>query len=115
MKDKQVFPTSVGIADIGYFDNMLHADPKIREAKKQFMLRVFDAAVLLGVPAVCGFVGGLDDTNDRFRSWHGLWHVLNQLATFFAFKVFAGSNCFRSNPAGPAKEIPAPGNSFGRK
>jgi sugar phosphate isomerase/epimerase len=49
--------TGVGIADIGYFDNMLHADPAIREAKKQFMLRVFDAAVLLGVPAVCGFVG----------------------------------------------------------
>ena len=49
--------TGVGIADIGYFDNMLHADPKIREAKKEFMLRVFDAAVLLGAPAVCGFVG----------------------------------------------------------
>ncbi|MFP6624111.1 MAG: TIM barrel protein [Myxococcota bacterium] len=53
--------TGVGIADIGYFDNMLHADPAIREAKKQFMLRVFDAAVLLGVPAVCGFVGKAAD------------------------------------------------------
>jgi len=53
--------TGVGIADIGYFDNMLHADPKIREAKRQFMLRVFDAAVLLGVPAVCGFVGKAGD------------------------------------------------------
>ncbi|MEE2673555.1 MAG: TIM barrel protein [Myxococcota bacterium] len=53
--------TGVGIADIGYFDNMLHADPSIREAKKNFMLRVFDAAVLLDVPAVCGFVGKAAD------------------------------------------------------
>jgi sugar phosphate isomerase/epimerase len=49
--------TGVGIADLGYFDNMLHADPAIRARKHEFMLRVFDAAVLLGVPAVCGFVG----------------------------------------------------------
>jgi sugar phosphate isomerase/epimerase len=49
--------TGVGLADIGYFDNMLHASPKIREQKREFMLRVFDAAVLLGAPAVCGFVG----------------------------------------------------------
>ena len=49
--------TGVGIADVGYFDNMLSADPKIREQKREFMLRVFDAAVLLGAPAVCGFVG----------------------------------------------------------
>ena len=43
-----VAQTGVEIADIGYFDNMLHGDPAIR---------VFDAAVLLGCPAVCGFVG----------------------------------------------------------
>lgn len=49
--------TGVGIADIGYFDNMLHADPALRRKKRDFMLRVFDAAVLLGCPAVCGFVG----------------------------------------------------------
>ena len=49
--------TGVGIADLGYFDNMLHADPAIRARKHELMLRVFDAAVLLGVPAVCGFVG----------------------------------------------------------
>jgi hypothetical protein len=36
---------------------MLHADPGIRRKKHDFMLRVFDAAVLLGCPAVCGFVG----------------------------------------------------------
>jgi sugar phosphate isomerase/epimerase len=49
--------TGVGIADLGYFDNLLHADPGIRRAKHEFLLRVLDAAVLLGVPAVCGFVG----------------------------------------------------------
>ena len=49
--------SGVGIADIGYFDNMLHDDPAIRRSKHDFMLRVFDAAVELGVPAVCGFVG----------------------------------------------------------
>lgn len=47
----------VGISDLGYFDNMLHHDAAIREQKRQFMLRVFDAAVLLEVDAVCGFVG----------------------------------------------------------
>jgi sugar phosphate isomerase/epimerase len=49
--------TGVGLTDIGYFDNMLHHDPAIRKKKHDFMLRVFDAAVLLGVEAVCGFVG----------------------------------------------------------
>src|SRR6476660_9783015 len=47
----------IGISDIGYFDNMLHDDPAIRQKKHEFMLRVFDAAALLGVDAVCGFVG----------------------------------------------------------
>jgi len=47
----------IGISDIGYFDNMLHDDPAIRQKKHDFMLRVFDAATLLGVDAVCGFVG----------------------------------------------------------
>lgn len=47
----------IGLSDLGYFDNMLHHEPAVREKKRQFMLRVFDAAVLLGVPAVCGFVG----------------------------------------------------------
>ena len=49
--------TGVGISDIAYFDNMLHDDPAVRKKKHDFMLRVFDAAVLLGVNAVCGFVG----------------------------------------------------------
>jgi len=47
----------IGLSDLAYFDNMLHHDPAVREKKRQFMLRVFDAAVMLGVDAVCGFVG----------------------------------------------------------
>jgi sugar phosphate isomerase/epimerase len=49
--------TGVGLSDIGYFDNMLHHDAAVRHRKHDFMRRVFDAAVLLGVDAVCGFVG----------------------------------------------------------
>ncbi|MBI3652289.1 MAG: sugar phosphate isomerase/epimerase [Acidobacteria bacterium] len=48
---------NIGVSDLGYFDNMLHDDPAIRKKKHEFMLRVFDAAELLGVDAVCGFVG----------------------------------------------------------
>jgi len=47
----------IGISEVGYFDNMLHDDPAIRKKKYDFMLRAFDAAALLGVDAVCGFVG----------------------------------------------------------
>lgn len=49
--------TGVGLSDLAYFDNMLVADGTLRRRKHEFMLRVFDAAVLLGTPAVCGFVG----------------------------------------------------------
>jgi sugar phosphate isomerase/epimerase len=49
--------TGVGLSDIGYFDNMLHHDPALRKKKRDYMLRVFDTAALLGVDAVCGFVG----------------------------------------------------------
>lgn len=49
--------TGVGLSDLAYFDNMLVADPAARRKKYEFMLRVFDAAVLLGTDAVCGFVG----------------------------------------------------------
>ena len=52
-----VSSTGVEIADIGYFDDLLHEDPSIRAKKHEFMVSVMDAAVLLGVPAVCGFVG----------------------------------------------------------
>jgi hypothetical protein len=36
---------------------MLHHDPTVRKTKHDFMMRVFDAAALLGAEAVCGFVG----------------------------------------------------------
>jgi len=49
--------TGVEIADVAFFDNMLHGHSPTRKKKMDFMLRVFDAAVLLGCPAVCGFVG----------------------------------------------------------
>jgi sugar phosphate isomerase/epimerase len=49
--------TGLTLSDLGYFDNMLHHDATIRQQKHAFMLRVFDAAVHLGVTAVCGFVG----------------------------------------------------------
>ncbi len=49
--------SGVTIADLAYFDNLLHEDPAIRKKKHAFMRRVFDAAVLLGIDAVCGFVG----------------------------------------------------------
>jgi sugar phosphate isomerase/epimerase len=49
--------TAVGISEVAYFDNLLHHDPAVRQKKHEFMLRVFDTAVLLGVEAVCGFVG----------------------------------------------------------
>ncbi len=49
--------TGVGLSDLAYFDNMLVADSAARRAKHEFMLRVFDAAVLLETNAVCGFVG----------------------------------------------------------
>ena len=49
--------TGTGLSDLAYFDNLLHYDPDIRKRKHDFLLKVFDAAVLLGVNAVCGFVG----------------------------------------------------------
>ena len=49
--------TGVGLSDLAYFDNLLVADDAARRVKHDFMLRVFDAAVLLETNAVCGFVG----------------------------------------------------------
>jgi len=65
--------TGVGLSDIAYFDNMLHHDPAVRRKKHDFMLRVFDAAVLLNVNAVCGFVGrnqqhGMDENLADFEN-----------------------------------------------
>jgi sugar phosphate isomerase/epimerase len=49
--------SGVRISDIACFDNLLHEDPAIRRQKHEFLLRVFDAAALLGLDGVCGFVG----------------------------------------------------------
>jgi sugar phosphate isomerase/epimerase len=49
--------TGTRISDLAYFDNLLHHDPQTRKKKHDFVRRMFDAAVLLGVDAVCGFVG----------------------------------------------------------
>jgi sugar phosphate isomerase/epimerase len=66
--------SKVGISDIGYFDNMLHHDAAVRGKKHDFMTRVFDAAVLLGVDAVCGFVGrnqqrSMEENLIDFEQW----------------------------------------------
>ena len=37
----------IGLSDVGYFDNMLHHEPAVRKKKHDFMMRMFDAAVLL--------------------------------------------------------------------
>src|SRR5215813_12375207 len=65
----------IGLSDLAYFDNMLHEDPAIRKKKHDFMLRVFDAAVLLGVDAVCGFVGR--------NQQHGMDQNLGDFEEFF--------------------------------
>ena len=52
-----VAATGTRISDLAYFDNLLHHDAATRKKKHDFVRRVFDAAAMLGVDAVCGFVG----------------------------------------------------------
>ncbi len=64
--------TRVGLSDVTYFDNMLTDDNANRKKKFDFMVRAMDAAVMLGVKAVCGFVGrnvklGMDQNYDMFE------------------------------------------------
>jgi sugar phosphate isomerase/epimerase len=71
---KALAASRVGISDIGYFDNMLHHDAAVRQKKHDFMMRVFDTAVFLGVNAVCGFVGRnaqrtMDENLLDFEAW----------------------------------------------
>jgi sugar phosphate isomerase/epimerase len=71
---KSLEANQVGLSDVGYFDNMLHHDPAVRQKKHDFMLRTFDAAQLLGVDAVCGFVGRnaqhtMDENLIDFEQW----------------------------------------------
>jgi sugar phosphate isomerase/epimerase len=54
---KALDASRLGLSDLAYFDNMLVDDPANRKKKHEFMRRVFEAASLLGVSAVCGFVG----------------------------------------------------------
>jgi len=53
----------IGISEVGFFDNLLHDDPVLREKKHSYMKKTMDTAVLLGVDAVCGFVGRNQKTN----------------------------------------------------
>src|SRR5215467_6227269 len=55
--EKALQSARIGISDVAYFDNMLHDNSAIRKKKHDFMMRTFEAASLLGVDAVCGFVG----------------------------------------------------------
>ncbi|MPZ17444.1 MAG: TIM barrel protein [Luteitalea sp.] len=56
----------IGISEVGYFDNMLHPDAALLKKKHDFMRRVFEACELLGVEAVCGFVGrNFDQSMDQ--------------------------------------------------
>src|SRR3569623_531433 len=49
--------TGVGVTDIAFFDNLLHDDAAIRRKKHDFVIRMMDAAAMLGVEAICGFIG----------------------------------------------------------
>jgi sugar phosphate isomerase/epimerase len=65
--------TGVGLSDLAYFDNMLAPDDGVRRRKHELMVRVFDAAVLLGTDAVAGFVGrnpllGMDANLEMFEA-----------------------------------------------
>jgi sugar phosphate isomerase/epimerase len=53
----------IGISEVGFFDNLLHDDPVLRAKKHSYMKKTMDTAVLLGVDAVCGFVGRNQKTN----------------------------------------------------
>jgi|SRR5438552_3714897 len=48
--------SGVSFSDIGYFDNMLVGDERLRRVKHDWMVKIMDAAVALGVKAVCEFV-----------------------------------------------------------
>lgn len=48
---------NLSIDSIGYFDDHLIDDPEQRRIKFDHMMKVMDAAVLLGVKQICGFVG----------------------------------------------------------
>ena len=49
--------TGVAIADVAYFDDMLHEDPAIRRKKHDFMIRRWTPPCCSASAAVTGFVG----------------------------------------------------------
>jgi sugar phosphate isomerase/epimerase len=49
--------SEMSFSDLAYFDNMLVGDERLRRIKHEWMVKLMDAAVALGVKAVCGFVG----------------------------------------------------------
>src|SRR6185503_12171909 len=49
--------SEMSFSDLGYFDNMLVGDERLRRIKHGWMVKIMDAAVALGGKAVCGFVG----------------------------------------------------------
>lgn len=58
--------TGIGITEIGYFDDMICADDKLRKQRHDHMYRVIDTAILLKekgvkVDAIVGFVGRNQD------------------------------------------------------
>jgi len=53
----------IGVPAVGFFDNLLHDDPVLRQKKHEYMKMTMDTPVLLGVDAVCGFVGRNQKTN----------------------------------------------------
>src|SRR5438094_10639634 len=63
---------NLGLSHVAYFYNIPPDAPKIRKKKHDSMIRLMDAAVMLGVDAVCGFVGrnqslDMDQNLDDFR------------------------------------------------
>lgn len=49
--------TGIRIASLGCFENLLDGNFKRRDIAQDYLLRVFNAAHMLGVPIVAGFVG----------------------------------------------------------
>lgn len=52
--------------------------------------------------AVPFFVAGLDDDNDPWRMYHGMWHVLGGLSSFYLWRVV------RTHPLHPADRLVYP-------
>jgi hypothetical protein len=57
--------------------------------------------------AIPFFIMGLDDPNDPYRIYHGLWHVFSQLASWRLWKIVNTHPAYGSNlPGTPALKRP---------